>query len=51
MGDRLVVEMGVGYEGYMRGCEMYSAEFEEEGEVMRFREETRKARGEKGISI
>ena len=47
----MVLEMGVGYEGYMRGCEMFSAEFEEEGEVMRFREDTRKAMAEKGISI
>ena len=51
LGDRLVREVGVGYEGYVRGCEMYSAGFEEEGAVRRFREETREAMAEAGISV
>jgi hypothetical protein len=51
LGDRLVREVGVEYEGYMRGCEMYSAGFEEEGAVRRFREEIREAMAEAGISV
>jgi len=47
----LVREIGVGYDGYVRGCEMYSAGFEEEGAVRRFRDETREAMAEEGISV